>query len=148
LKEFTIQEVIAYEVVQCLLGLVLVFFGAKLVKSLGETFHGQHTFEQAFKTVAYGLSPLFLLRLLDAFRGVSPWTSWGIGIALSIAVLYHGVPRVMQPDPPQAFGLYLVSSVVLAMTSGAIRLVTAWALAGRFKQLDAILSGLGVRLHF
>jgi hypothetical protein len=147
-KKFTPQEVIVFEAIQCLLGLVLVFFGAKLVKSLGETFRGRHTFDQAFKTVAYGLSPLFLLRLLDAFPHVSPWTSWGIGIALSIAVLYHGVPRVMQPDPPQAFGLYLVSALLLAMTSGAIRFVTAWALAGRFKQFDTILSAIAAQLHF
>ena len=43
-----------------------------MVKSIGETFHGRHTYTQAFTTVAYSLSPLFLLRLLDAFPGVSP----------------------------------------------------------------------------
>jgi len=147
-RKFTTHEVIAYEAVQCLLGLLLVFAGAKLVKSLGETFHGRHTFEQSFKTVAYGLSPMFLLRLLDVFPSVSPWVSWGIGIVLSLAVLYHGVPRVMQPDPPQAFGLYLVSAVLLLMTSGVVRFVTAWVLEGRFKQFDAVFSDVISRLRF
>jgi hypothetical protein len=147
-KEFTIQEVVAYESVQCVLALLLVFVGAKLVKSLGETFHGRHTFEQSFKTVAYGLSPMFLLRLTDAIPSMPWYVSWGIGIVLSLAVLYHGVPRVMQPDPPHAFGLYLVSALFLLMTSGVVRFITAWMLEGKFKQLDAILSDIATRLRF
>jgi len=141
-EKFTTHEVMAYEVIQCVFGLLLVLVGAKLVKSVGETFHGRHTYEQAFTTVAYGLSPMFLFRLLDAFPWMSPWVSWGIGIVLSIAVLYHGVPRVMQPDPPQAFGLYVTGSLLLLLTSGIVRFITIWALQGRFKQFGVTLAAM------
>ncbi len=147
-KKFTPVEAVAYETFQCLLSMVLVFFGAKVVKNVGETFHGRHTFDQAFRTVAYGLSPVFLVRFMDMFTHMSPWISWSVGMALSIAVLYHGIPRVMQPDPPQAFGLYLVSVIVLTMTAAAVRFVTAWALAGRFKGLNILFSDALKRLGF
>src|ERR1051325_5144501 len=83
-------EVILFEAGQVLLYVTAVFIGAKLIKSVGETFHGRHTFTQAFACVAYGLSPLFLLHSLDGLKDVYPWVSWAIGIVLSIAVLYQG----------------------------------------------------------
>jgi hypothetical protein len=122
--------------------LLIVFMSAKVVKSMCETFHGRHSYPQAFATVAYGLSPLFLLHLLDVFQGVSPWVSWTAGIMLSIAVLYHGVPRMMEPDPPHAFGLYLMSALTVLLSTGLLRFVTAWYLQGRFARLEAVLSGV------
>jgi len=148
LKIFRLGEAVGFELMQLVLSLGLVFLGAKLIENLAETFHGRHNYRQAFTVVAYGLGPLFLLRLLDAFAGISPWVSWAVGISLSIAVLYHGVPRVMQPDPPQAFGLYL-SSCVLAVLLGFLqRFITAWYLQGRFNKLEPIISRLGSSLGF
>jgi hypothetical protein len=141
LKRFSVGEAAGFEAAQFGLSLAVVFICAKLVKSLGQTFHGRHTYTQAFTAVAYGLGPVFLLRLLDAFSGVSPWVSWSIGIILSIAVLYHGLPQVMQPDPPHAFGLYLMSSLLLVLISGLVRFLTAWYLQGRFARLEALISG-------
>ncbi len=146
IKKFTPASTVAYEVFHCTVSILLVFLGAKLVKYIGETFHGRHTFDQAFRTVAYGLSPLFVMRLLDMSPYITPWIPWGIGMALSIAVLYHGVLRLMQPDPPQAFGLYIVSVIVLTMAAGAARFVTAWALAGRFKDIHILLWDAAKRL--
>lgn len=145
---FPVTEVAVFEAAQFVLSLAVVFLGARLVKSLGETFHGRHTYEQAFRTVAYGLGPFFLLRLLDAAKDVSPWVSWAIGILLSIAVLYHGVPRIMEPDPPQAFGLYLMSSLLLFLITGLARFVTAWYLQGKFTRLEPLISALTARLPF
>ena len=146
IKNFPIREAVIVEVIQILLALVVVFVGAHLIKSIGETFHGRHTYTQTFTTVAYGLSPFFLLRLLDAFSGVSPWLSWSIGIILSIAVLYHGVPRMMEPDPPHAFGLFFMSALLLALVSGLVRLVTASYLQGKFAKLQVLISDLAARL--
>jgi hypothetical protein len=128
--------------------LVVVLVGAAMVKAIGETFHGRHTYPQAFTTVAYGLSPLFLLRLLDAFKEISPWASWGIGIVLSIAVLYYGVPRMMEPDPPHAFGLYLMSSLLLLLITGILRYATAECLQGKFSKLQDLVTALAARLPF
>jgi len=144
---YTPGEVIIFEVAQVLLFMVIVLIGAKLIKSVGETFHGRHAFTQCFVLVAYGLSPLFLLHLLNAVKDISPWITWAIGIILSIAVLYQGVPRMMEPDPPHAFGLYLMSSVLLLFIAGLARFVTAWYLQGKFLTVDAFVTNLAERLR-
>ena len=150
IREFTRGEAIVYEFFQVLLSIILVFVAAKILKSLGETFHGRHTFTQAFTTVAYGLSPLFLFRLLDFFPSPSltPWTTWVVGVVLSVAVFYQGVPRVMVPDPPHAFGLFLMNSVLVVLITGLARFVTAWYLAGEFDPVERFISELARRLPF
>ena len=147
-KPFPRGETVIFESAQFLLSLVVVLAGAKMLKSIGETFHGRHTYGQAFTAIAYGLSPLFLLRLLDAFKEVSPWVTWSIGILLSIAVLYHGVPRMMEPDPSHAFGLFFMSSLLLVLITGMVRFVTHWYLAGRLGKIEALVSNLAGRLPF
>jgi len=146
-RSYTPGEAIIFEVAQFILFVVLVFIGAKLIKSVGETFHGRHTFTQTFVLVAYGLSPLFLLHLLNAVKDISPWMTWAIGIILSMAVLYQGVPRMMEPDPPHAFGLYLMSSLLLLFITGLARFVTAWYLQGKFHTVDAFVTSLAEQLH-
>ena len=148
LKRFPVSEAAVVEAGQFLLSLVVVFVGANMIKSIGETFHGRHSYNQAFTTVAYGLSPLFLCRLLDAFTGISPWVSWSIGIILSISVLYHGVPRMMEPDPAHAFGLFFMSALLLALVTGLARFVTASFLQGKFSKLQVIISDLAARLPY
>jgi hypothetical protein len=129
-----------FEVAQLVLSLVIVYLGARFLKALGETFHGRHSFAQTFTLAAYGLSPLFLLRLLNVFPPVSPWVTWTIGMVLSAAVLYNGLPRVMQPDPPHAFGLYLMSIVLLFFITGLACFVTTWYLQGRLARLPTIVT--------
>ncbi|HKI68698.1 MAG TPA: Yip1 family protein [Verrucomicrobiae bacterium] len=145
LETFAVKEVVVFEAGQFVLTLMTVFITAAIVKSLGETFHGRHTYTQSFTAVAYALSPLYTLRLLDAFAVVSPWLVWGVGVVLSVGILYHGLPRAMLPDPPQAFGLYLVSALMLIMITGVVRFITAWYLSGHFSRLeDLILRFVGV----
>jgi hypothetical protein len=140
IQVFSLSETIVFESAQLLMCLGIVFLGAKLLKALGETFHGRHTLAQSFTVAAYGLSPFFLLRVLGAFPEVSPWLIWGIGMVLSAAVLYHGLPRVMQPDPPHAFGLYVMSVVILFIITGLACFLTSWYLQGRFTKLDSLIS--------
>jgi hypothetical protein len=139
---FSVPETVAFECAQLLLSLGIVFLGAKLLKALGETFHGRHSLAQTFTVAAYGLSPFFLLRILSAFPAVSPWIAWGIGMVLSAAVLYHGLPRVMEPDPPHAFGLYVMSVVILFIITGLACFLTSWYLQGRFTKLDTFFSAI------
>jgi uncharacterized membrane protein YecN with MAPEG domain len=148
LKKFSVGEVVVVETGQLLLSLVVIFTGASIIKSVGETFRGRHTYDQAFTAVAYGLSPLFLCRLLDAFSGVNPWVTWSIGILLSIAALYHGVPRMMEPDPAHAFGLYFMSALVMMLVTGLARFVTDAYLRGKFSKLDVLISHVAARLPF
>jgi len=148
LRTFSPREAVVVEAAQVLLSLVVVFFGANVLKSIGETFHGRHTYTQAFTAVAYSLGPLFLLRLLDVFAGINPWVSWAIGICLTVAVLYHGVPRMMEPDPSHAFGLYLMSALLLVLVSALVRFMTAAYLGGKFPALRSLISNLAARLPF
>ena len=152
IRKFTISEVVLYESVHLLLTLAAVFVCAHLVKILGETFHDRHTYSQAFTVVAYSLGPMFVLRLLDAFPVMSPWVPWAIGITLSVWIFYQGLPRVMKPDPSHAFELFIISSIILCLATGLVRLVTALYVQG---QVDFAHSYLGLkilhllaRLHF
>ncbi len=140
IQRFSLAEVIFFESAQMILSLFVVFFAARLVKSLGETFHGRHTFGQTFTVVAYGLSPLFLLRAPNALPWMPLWLTWVVGISLSAAVLYRGIPRVMRPDPPHALGLYLMSVLLLAMVTGLACFLTTWYLQGKFAKLDDVIS--------
>ena len=137
-KRFSLNEAVAFEAAYAILSLLIVFVGAQVVKLMGETFHSRNTYLQTFTLLAYGLSPLFLLHFLDAFRPISPWVSWFIGILLSWGVLYHGVPKVMEPDPSHGFGLFVVTSIVLCLATGLTRLVTAWYLQGKLGEIGPI----------
>jgi hypothetical protein len=81
------------------------------------------------------------VKLINSLAATSPWVPWGIGMALTIAVLYHGVPRMMDPDPAHAFGLYLMSCLVLVLSTGLFRFLTSWYLAGKFGELNINLFG-------
>jgi hypothetical protein len=148
LKKFSVSEAAVIETAQFLLSLIVIFAGASIIKSIGETFRGRHTYTQAFTAVAYGLSPLFLFRLLDASSGINPWVTWSIGILLPIAAIYHGVPRMMEPDPAHAIGLFFMSALVLILVTGLARFVTDAYLRGKFSKLDVIISDVAARLPF
>src|SRR5207237_3181518 len=47
LKPFSPSEALIFEILQLLLLFIVVFVGTKLIKALGETFHGRNTFDQA-----------------------------------------------------------------------------------------------------
>jgi hypothetical protein len=142
LHKFTGGEMTAYEALQSLATIAVVFVCGQIVKALGNSSYSRHNFTQGFTVAACGLSPLFLLRLLDVFSGINPWLIWGVGILLCVATIYHGIPRVMQPDPSQTFGLFIMCSVLFAMVTGLERFITVWYLAGRIPPIGDIISRL------
>ena len=130
LKIFPPDEIYLFAAVQFVLLLAVVFVSALLVFRIAQTFQDRLTFLQAFTAVAYGFCPMFLFRLLDFGAEVPLWVPWLIGMALTMWILYQGIPRVMQPDPTHAFGVYLSAMIVVVLTSGLARLVTAMYLLG------------------
>jgi hypothetical protein len=148
IQKFAVGETVVYETVRFVATLLIVVACAVLIKMFGETFRERHTYRQTFTLVIFGMSPLFLLRLLDAAPGLSPWITWGIGIMLSFGVLYQGVPPVMEPDPPNAFGLFFMSWLVLAAATGLERLITFWYLSGHAKPIETFISSLAAKLPF
>lgn len=147
-QNFSFNHALIFETAQFLLSLLVVFAGARMVKSIGETFHGRHNYTQSFTAVAYGLGPLFLMRLLDAFPKVNPWISWSVGIILTVAVLYQGLPRIMEPDPSHALGLFFMTALLLVLMTGLVRFLTYWYLIGRFSPVEAFVSRLADKLPF
>jgi hypothetical protein len=143
---FSVRHAVIFEIAMVLILVGIVFILAMLIKSLSETFHGRNSFNQAFTVAAYGLGPMLLFRMLDAFPDLSPWLTWGIGVFLAAAILYTGLPIVMQPDPPHALGLYLMSTLMLIFVTGLARFVTAWYLQGKFTKLDALVSTVVMQL--
>jgi len=149
MKTLTHSEALIFEIIQFALFLVLVFVSAKLILSLGVTFHGRNTFDQAFTVAAYGLGPVFTMHIFDACYGVTGWVywaTWGVGILLTFAILYLGIPKVLLPDPPHAFGLYMTSCVFLLIVSGLIRFLTFSFLQGKFGKLDSLIEGVVAHL--
>lgn len=151
MKPLPNSAALIFEIIQLLLFIVVVVLGAKIIKGLGETFHGRNTFNQAFTVTAFGLSPVFTLHILDMFPGVSGWLYWALwaaGILLTMTILYHGIPKVMLPDPPHAFGLYITTTLLLAMVSGLVRFLTFCYLEGKFVKLDTLMTQIVQHLPF
>jgi len=112
------QLVLRYETAQLAFGLIIVLGGALLFRKIGAGFHRRHSYTETFATLAYSASPIFLARILGVLPAFNTWVAWGIGITLAVAALYRGIPRVMKPDPSNALGLYILSSLLLISTSG------------------------------
>lgn len=116
------------------LGLYLaaILLGARVAQKLGNSFHSAHSYRQAFATVAYGLGPYFLCRMLDGLPPLNTWLCFAGGVALSIPAFYHGVPQVMKPDPARAFGLFISIFVLCVMLIGIVHFLTVTILHGQF----------------
>jgi hypothetical protein len=129
-KRFTPDEIVTFESIQFVVFFAMVFATALLVYKIAQTFQDKLNFLQAFTTVAYGYSPIFLFHFLDASAVMPPAVPWLIGIALVMWIFYQGIPRVMQPDPTHAFGVYISTIIVVILISGLARILTGMYLVG------------------
>jgi hypothetical protein len=130
IRSFTSREVMVFESCQLLVWIATVLICALLILRVSQTFHERNNYLHAFTLTTYGLGPVFLLHFFDVFPGMNPFVTWGAGVALTIWILYQGIPRVLQPDPTHAFGLYLSASFVIVLTTGLFRSITAMYLLG------------------
>lgn len=140
-KAFSRQDIVNFEIIQCLLLFAMVFASALMIYKISQTFQDRLTFLQAYTTAAYGFSPLLLCHLLDAIPVMYPLVPWLIGIVLVIWILYQGIPRVLQPDPTHAFGVYLAAMFVVILTSALARLITGMYLLGYMDLQHSWLAG-------
>jgi len=129
-KGFSKPEIITFETIQVLLFVAVVFASALLIYKISQTFQDRLSFLQAFTTVAYGFSPLFLMHFMDASASIHPAVPWLLGMGFVVWILYQGIPRVMQPDPTHAFGVYLSAMIVVILTSFLARMITGLYLLG------------------
>jgi len=147
IKKFELNDAIVAETVQLILMVFIIFLGGFFVKAFGETFRARNSYRQALTTVIYGLSPVFLFRLLDMLPTISLWVPWVLGVMLMWKVLYHGVPRVMEPDPPHAFGLFFMSALLLTLITGVERYIARGYLMDKFKPFAEIIHQIAHKLH-
>lgn len=131
MRIFTLEEVVRYQACHFLVGIVIVLLGALVLRGLSNTFHVRQTFLQGLTVSVFGLGPVFLMRVFDAFPSLFPWVAWIIGAALAMGILYQGVPRVMRLDPAHAFGVYMSSAMVLVLASGLGRVLVIYFLQGK-----------------
>lgn len=141
-KHYDLKEVVIIEAVQSLVFLGLALLGAYAAKNFAGTFHRRATFRHAFTAIAFGLAPLLTLRLGDLSATLIPWVPWAVGMVLTIAVLYLGLPCLLKPDPPHAFGLYVMTSFTLVIIFGMWRLLTWQFFLGKFPALEKIIANL------
>lgn len=130
IKRFTPDQVVIFEAGQFVALVATVLLCALIVLRVSQTFHERNRYLEAFTLTAYGFGPILLLHLLDVLPGMSPWVTWGTGMALAVWTLYQGIPRVLQPDPTHAFGLYLSTLMVMVLASGLERTITGLYLLG------------------
>ncbi len=130
-RDFSLPTIVKFEILQAGLLLAVVIGSAGLVHLASQNFHGRRTYLQTFTTIAYAFSPFLYLHVLNAWPAVHPGYPWGIGILLTVWVLYQGVPRVLAPDPTHAFGVYFSAVFIVVLTSGIVRLMTGMFLMGR-----------------
>ena len=140
-KFFTLAETMPYQVCQFGIALVVVCVGAVVLRHLGNTFHARQTFTQALAVSTFGLGPVFLMRVFDAFASANPWVTWIIGAVLTMAILYQGIPRVMRLDPSHALGVYMSSMAVLVLASGIGRMVVLYCLQEKLLGLPKAFRG-------
>jgi hypothetical protein len=54
----------------------------------------------------------------------------------------------MDPDPPNAIGLFFMSALALVATTGLERFITYWYLSGHSEPIEHLISGLAAKLPF
>jgi hypothetical protein len=147
-NRFTLSKVFVYETANLLLALVLMVVAAIFIKFLANTCFKRNHLAQSLTVLFFAMGPMYLVELFNGFLNMYVWLTWLAGIYLVVGTLYHGLPRIMQPDPPAAMGLYFGSASLVFLLMFIGRLVTYYYLEGRFKVLERHLSDIAARLPF
>jgi hypothetical protein len=145
-NRFTLPNVLVYEIASWLLAVLLICIAAALIRSLANACHTRNYLSQSLVVMFHCIGPMFLVQLLNGFPHIYLWLTWLVGVSLTIGALYNGLPRIMQPDPPSAMGLFVGSSIIVFLLMLGGRLLTGFYLAGDFKSLEKFLCGLATRL--
>lgn len=140
--EIPTERVIKYEVVYVGSALAIILLGAYFLQSVATSFNVMVGYNQCFAVIAYAYTPIILLHLLDAIPQINTWICWGIGLALSFGVLYHGVGLRLQPEQTKGFGLLLFSIIFIAVLSGLAHFASVQVLKGHFWRGEVDISRL------
>lgn len=140
INHLDISKVLIYEGLEIAVLLLIVLICAGFIKMFGNTCHRRNTLVQSLTLLLHALGPMLLIQLFNAIPGMNPWLTWSVGIVLALGALYHGLPRILQPDAPSALGLFLGSALVVFMLLFLGRFFFCWILFRQFRPLENILS--------
>jgi Yip1 domain len=124
---------IHWGVAELVAGLLVTVLFCLVVQLCARTFHNRNTATQCFTVAAFALGPFYLIHIFDAVPVLSQWITLGVGIALTLMTLYHAIPLVLKPDPPHAFGLFVMSCFVFIMLAGLARMALLLAVPARYQ---------------
>lgn len=133
MERYSVERLVVFELVQAGGLLVLIFIAAVFMTSFGNVCHRRNRLREALLVMTHAVGPLVLLQAFNGLPAVSVWFTWILGVILVLVSLYHGVPRIMRPDPPSAMGLYVASSATVVLLGFGWRLLTYWYLTGDSK---------------
>ena len=122
---------IRYALSQAILLIGCVVVGAKAVQAVAHSFQVPSDYSQCLNLMGYGSSPILLARLLDAVPVVNTWACWVLGALISSSVLYQGVALVLRPEQTKGFGIYMVSVLLLVLSSLLSHFIAMTVLHGK-----------------
>jgi ABC-type amino acid transport system permease subunit len=132
------EMILTYELIQAGTYLLAAFLGARIIKSVAESFNSRAQYRHCFVVVAYSLTPLILLQIVDGIPQANTWVCRGIGMLLMVSTLYYGLPRLLKPDSVRALSLYFVSSLLLAGLTGVGHFIAVSTLRGNVIQFGQL----------
>ncbi len=139
-NRFTLPKVFVYEFGSALISFAFICLAAAFIKSFANACHARNSYKQCLAVMFYSVGPLFLIQCFNGFPNMYYWLTWLIGAFLTMGALYHGLPRIMQPDPPSAMGLYIGSAITVFLLLLGGRILTGYYLTGNFKSLEVLLT--------
>jgi hypothetical protein len=145
-NRFTFPKVFVYETGSSLLVIFLAVVAAAIIRSIANACHARNSRAQSLVVMFHSIGPMFLIQLFNGFPNMYLWLTWLIGVSLTIGTLYHGLPRIMQPDPPAAMGLFFGSGIVVFLVMLGGRLLTGLYLAGDLRTVEAMASNVADKI--
>jgi hypothetical protein len=120
-----------YAVGQGILILASIALSALVLAWVATSFQVQNSFGNCFTLMSYGFSPIILSRYLDAVPGINTWVCLALGVFVALSVLYHGVGHALKPEQTKGFGLYVLSILLLVLSSGLSHFAAQAILLGK-----------------
>lgn len=145
-NRFTLPKVFAYEVGSAVVTLLLIGLAAAFIKSFANACHARNRVGQSLAVMLHSAGPLLLIQWFNGFPNMYFWLTWLLGVALTMSALYHGLPRLMQPDPPSAMGLYIGSALTVFLLLLGGRILTGYYLTGHLKALEVWLTNMAGKI--
>jgi hypothetical protein len=136
-NRFTLPVVAGYEAVNALLTLAAIFATGAVIKNFANACHARNHLQQCLVVVLQATGPVLLVQLFNGFPHMYVWLTWLAGMFFAVSALYQGLPRILQPDPPAAIGLFCSSTLVFVALMFCGRFLTYFFLIGKLKNIGA-----------